>query len=203
VIAPDHLVVTATDLAAGAAEVEAALGVPLEPGGRHATMGTHNRLLSLGPGLYLEVIAPDPGLPAPAQPRWFDLDRFAGPARLTHWAARTGDLDAALAAAPPGTGRIHALARDAFRWRVAIPEDGRHPFGGAFPLLIEWQGPAHPADRLTDRGCRLERLTLRHPAAAALRAALEGLADPRIAVEPGGPGLEARIATPAGTRVLG
>ncbi len=202
-LALDHLVITATDLAQGAAEVEAALGVPLDPGGRHASMGTHNRLLSLGPGLYLEVIAPDPAAGPPRQPRWFDLDRFAGPARLTHWAARTGDLDAALAVAPPGTGRIHALSRGDFRWRVAIPENGRHPFGGGFPLLIEWEGSAHPADRLTDRGCRLERLMLRHPEAAALSAALAALDDPRLSVEAGPPGLTARIATPGGTRLLG
>ena len=29
------------------------------PGGKHAFMGTHNCLLGLGPGFYLEVIAID------------------------------------------------------------------------------------------------------------------------------------------------
>ena len=45
----DHLAVSAASLAEGAAAVEAVLGVTLAPGGVHPHMGTHNRLLSLGP----------------------------------------------------------------------------------------------------------------------------------------------------------
>ena len=45
----DHIAVSATTLEERAAAVEAALGVTLEPGGRHGFMGTHNRLLRLGP----------------------------------------------------------------------------------------------------------------------------------------------------------
>lgn len=200
----DHLAVSATRLAEGAAAVEAALGVPLSPGGVHPHMGTHNRLLSLGPGLYLEVIAVNPDAAPPGRPRWFDLDRFAGPPRLTNWIARCDDLAAEVARAPQGTGAVHDLARGDFRWRMAIPDDGRLPFDGAFPALIEWQGSLHPADRLPDRGCRLRRLTLVHPSPADLRRALAGrIADPRIAVEEGGGmRLRAEIDTPAGLRVL-
>ena len=39
---------------------EGALGATPAPGGHHPLMGTHNQLLSLGPGEYLEVIAIDP-----------------------------------------------------------------------------------------------------------------------------------------------
>ena len=52
-------------LAEAAAHVEKALGVALSPGGVHVEMGTHNRLLSLGPGLYLEAIAVNPDARAP------------------------------------------------------------------------------------------------------------------------------------------
>ena len=55
----DHIAVAATDLAAGAQAVEAKLGLTLQHGGQHPHMGTHNRLMSLGPD-YLEVIAIDP-----------------------------------------------------------------------------------------------------------------------------------------------
>jgi hypothetical protein len=60
----DHIAVSTTALETGAAEVEAALGLPLAPGGQHAAMGTWNRLLSLGPEEYFELIAIEPGAPA-------------------------------------------------------------------------------------------------------------------------------------------
>lgn len=200
----DHLVVSAGDLAQGAAAVEAALGVPLAPGGEHVTMGTHNRLLSLGPGLYLEVIAVNPAAPKPEQPRWFDLDNFSGVPRLTNWVARCENLKDELALSPPGTGEVHDLARGDLRWRMAVPADGRLPFDGTFPALIAWQGGRHPADRLPYMGCRLRRLTITHPQADSLRGALAGrIRDPRIAVEDGpAPALRAEIDTPAGPRFL-
>jgi hypothetical protein len=203
VIALDHLAVAAGDLAEGVAAVEAALGLALAGGGAHPLMATHNRLLGLG-DLYLEVIAPDPAAPPPGRARWFDLDRFRGLPRLTNWIARCDDLDRELALGPPGLGHPLALSRAEFRWRMAVPDDGRLPFDGAFPALIEWQGPAHPADRLPDSGARLERLEIAHPEARALTAALAGrLADPRIVIVQGpAKALRAGLSTPAGRRVL-
>lgn len=199
----DHIAVAATDLAMGAQAVEAKLGLALQPGGQHPHMGTHNRLMSLGPD-YLEVIAIDPAGAAPAQPRWFDLDRFQGQPRATTWICRCGDLEAALARAPKGTGRPWDLARADLRWRMGVPEDGILPFHGLFPALIEWQGTAHPAPRLTDLGARLVGLTLFSPEAGALQAALAGLIDdPRVhVVDAPAPRMEARIATPQGEVVL-
>ncbi|TCO69290.1 VOC family protein [Rhodovulum euryhalinum] len=200
----DHLAVSAQTLEAGVAAVEDRLEVRLSPGGKHPAMGTHNRLLRLGPGLYLEVIAIDPAAPAPGRPRWFDLDRFAGPPRLTTWIARCDDLDAALALAPPGAGVPMDLARGDLRWRMAVPEDGRLPFDGLFPALIAWQGRAHPAALLPETGCRLAGLELVHPRADALRQALTGLiGEPLIALHQGpAPALRALIDTPSGRRVL-
>jgi hypothetical protein len=116
-----------------------------------------------GPEEYFELIAIEPGAPGPAQPRWFDLDNFAGPTRATTWICRCDDLDAALAAAPPGTGTPWALERGDLRWRMAVPADGKLPFDGLFPALIEWEGTAHPAPRLPDRGVRLTALELHSP----------------------------------------
>ena len=70
----DHLVVAAPDLDSGSAWLEAKFGARLAPGGCHAAMGTHNRLLRLGPTLYLELIAIDPAAPKPGRSRWFGLD---------------------------------------------------------------------------------------------------------------------------------
>ncbi|WP_434619592.1 VOC family protein [Tabrizicola sp. M-4] len=198
----DHLAISCTDLAEGTAAVEAALGLPLSPGGQHPHMATHNRLLSLGPDLYLEVIAADPSQPRPAWPRWFDLDRFTGPPRLTNWICRTDDLDRELTHAPPGTGTPVALQRGDFRWRMAVPETGILPFDNRFPALIEWEGRAHPAPRLLDLGARLTALHITHPDADALRTALSRLKDHRVTVEQGAPALRATIATPQGERLL-
>lgn len=193
----DHLAISAASLEQGALAIEAMLGVGLESGGKHAFMGTHNRLLSLGPGEYLEVIAIDPEAPPPDRPRWFRLDRFSGPPRVTNWVLRIDDLDAALAEAPPGAGRPVALERPPFRWRMGVPDDGALPFDDAFPALIEWQGSLHPARALPDRGCRLLRLEISHPKGDRLRAVLP-IADRRISIVTGPKAIRAEIATPHG-----
>ncbi|MEF3046960.1 VOC family protein [Pseudotabrizicola sp. L79] len=196
----DHLAVSAASLDAGVAVVEAALGLALGPGGKHPHMATHNRLLGLGE-LYLEVISIDPEAPAPAWPRWFDLDQFQGQPRLTNWICACDDLETALAQAPQGTGVPVDLARGDLRWRMAVPGDGKLPFGGGFPALIQWQG-AHPAARLPDSGARLRRLEIVNPRAMDLRNAV-ALDDPRVVFVQGpAPALRAEIDTPHGLRVL-
>jgi hypothetical protein len=198
----DHLAVCCRTLAEGADHVEAALELRPGPGGRHALMGTHNLLLGLG-DVYLEVIAIDPDAPAPARPRWFDLDRFAGRPRLCAWIAACGDLEAEIARGPDGIGASVNLQRGDLRWRMAVPVDGRLPFDGLFPALIEWQGTAHPTAALADHGARLTRLTVSHPDGAGLRAALgRRIDDPRLAVVTGPVGLSVEIMTPSGPRHL-
>ena len=201
-LALDHIAVSAATLEAGADWVETALGVPLAGGGKHPHMGTHNRLLSLG-DLYLEVIAIDPAAAKPAHPRWFDLDHFRGPARLTNWICRTDNLDAALTTAPNGTGTATDLTRGDYRWRFAVPATGKLPFDDCHPALIQWQGELHPAKSLRDHGIRLTGLRITHPDAPALRTALTTLTDPRVTIATGPyPALRASFDTPHGPRVL-
>ena len=199
----DHLAVSARTLAEGADWVAAALGVSLSPGGQHAHMATHNRLIGLG-DLYLEVIAIDPDATPPKWPRWFDLDHFAGRPRLTNWVAACDDLDAALAQGPAGLGRPVDLSRGDYRWRMAVPDNGKLPFDGGFPALIHWQGTAHPAKALPDVGLRLRRFEVAHPEAASLRRVLAGLIDDaRLVIVPGPKvALRAVFATPQGDKVL-
>lgn len=199
----DHLAVVSADLETGVAAVEEALGVRLGPGGQHPHMGTHNRLLNLGEA-YLEVIAPDPAQPRPPHARWFSMDRFTGPPRLTNWICATDDLDAALRDAPEGAGIATPLSRGDFRWRIAIPASGTLPFDDAFPALIQWEGSAHPAPRLPDAGVRLTALTLIHPQADALRNWLAPrLPDPRVSVVAGpAKAMRAEFSTGNGPRVL-
>ena len=199
----DHLAVAATDLAEGVATVEAALGVTLAGGGEHPHMATHNRLLGLG-DLYLEVIAANPAAPRPAWPRWFDLDNFSGQTRLTNWVARSESLSADLALCPPGTGIPVALQRGDYRWQMAVPADGKLPFDGCFPALIQWQGTLHPTAALPDTGLRLRVLEIAHPQADALKAALEPrFTDPRVQITQGpAKAMRATFTTPHGPRIL-
>lgn len=155
----DHLVVAARTLDEGAAWVSSVMGVPTVPGGKHPLMGTYNRLLGLGPGRYLEVIAIDPDAPQPPRPRWFALDEPAmrerlarGPA-LIHWVERTDDIEAALALYPEPVEVLDAT-RGELAWKITVPRDGHLPGRGTLPTLIQWKGP-HPADRLPASGCEL------------------------------------------------
>lgn len=200
----DHIAIATTDLAKGAAWLETALGVPMAPGGKHPHMGTHNRLLSLGPKEYLEVIAIDPDAEGPNQPRWFDLDGFDGQTRPQTWIARVPDLSAAITSAPLGVGVPWSLERGDLKWRMSVPIDGKLPFDGMFPALIEWEGDAHPAPRLPDQGVRLTGLTLAHPDADGLRAALAPIfKDDRLQiVAADAPALGLRFATAGGDVTL-
>ena len=65
----DHIAVAAETLAAATDYAEAGLGVALQPGGEHAVFHTHNTLLGLEDGLYLEAIAINPNAPTPDRSR--------------------------------------------------------------------------------------------------------------------------------------
>lgn len=199
----DHLVITAASVESGARAVEEALGVPLEEGGAHPHMGTCNRLLSLGPDAYLEVIAVDPAAPPPAHPRWFGLDAPPTAPRLSNWAARVTDMIRALGEAPMGMGERTELTRGDLSWEMAIPQSGSWPFDGILPALLSWNG-AMPQERLADRGCKLQRLVLIHPRMGDLSNAWPHLLDtPRLTAEVGPqPGIVAEIATPGGLKML-
>ncbi|WP_299024206.1 VOC family protein [uncultured Sulfitobacter sp.] len=200
----DHIAVAGETLAAATAHAEGALGVPLQQGGEHAVFHTHNTLLGLEDGMYLEAIAINPDAPAPTRPRWFDLDNFSGVPRLTNWICRCDDLDATLAGLPDGFGQPFDLQRGDLRWRMAVPASGVLPYDNCAPALIQWIGDAHPAPRMAQKGCRITTLTVQHPKASVLGALLAPLlVDRRVEFKPGDvPQLTAHFTTPEGTAVL-
>jgi Glyoxalase-like domain len=205
----DHIVVVAGSRDAGKAWVEAALGVPLEVGGEHQRMGTHNALLRLGDGQYLEVISVNPAAEPPNRPRWFGMDRMSSdsPPELATWVARTTDLKGVAAASIVPLGEIQPMTRGALSWLIAIPPDGDLLRDGAVPTLIQWTA-AHPARSLPNRGCTLVRLEAYHPWPLALAQVLQSLGlrqaitvhtlphDER-------PFLKAHLETPLGPRTVG
>lgn len=197
----DHLAVAGESLEAAVAHIEDALGVAMLPGGQHAHFGTHNQLLGLGDGLYLEAIAIDPAVGALPYARWFDLDRFAGAPRLGNWICRSDDLVADVAAIPSDVGQPVALTRGDLRWRMAVPESGVLPYDDCFPALMQWDVSPTPARLLADSGCTLLRLEVAHPDAQTLQMAVP-LRDARVVFVEGAAGLRAEFETPHGRRVL-
>lgn len=176
----DHIAVACTKLDRDAAALSQTLGTALDVQGAHPAMGTHNRLTGMGLH-YFELIAVDPSAIGPGRPRWFNLDRFEGPPRLTNWILRTDNMEAALAALPDGFGAPMDLQRGDLRWRMAVPDDGILPWGGWGPAIIEWQGNAHPTQTLPDSRLRLSRLTLHHPDAEDIAQTLAPLMPPDTA----------------------
>ncbi|MDU8913238.1 VOC family protein [Aestuariicoccus sp. MJ-SS9] len=199
----DHIAVLGETLEEAVAHAEAALGVPLQPGGKHQRFGTHNRVIGLGGGIYLEAIAIDPAAPPPDRPRWFGMDDFRGPARLDKWICAVPDMAAALAVFPEAGSPIE-LQRGDLRWTMAVPEDGRLAFDGLFPALIQWHGSVPPGKALPSQGCRLQTLEVLHPAADQLAARLAPhFSDARVRFTVAdSPDLRATLNTARGPRVL-
>lgn len=200
----DHIAVAGATLAEATDAVEAALGVSLRAGGEHDVFFTHNTLLGLEDGLYLEAIAINPAAPRPDRPRWFDLDRFSGPPRLTNWICRTDDLEALLPRLADGVGSAVRLQRGDLRWQMAVPASGCLPFDNLHPALIEWGTDLHPARMLAPSACRLRRLVVVHPLADELSRLISPyLMDERVVFETGKePALMAEFDTAHGRRWL-
>jgi hypothetical protein len=161
----DHLVVTSPTLAAGIQFVEQKLGCRMQPGGQHPRMGTHNALLRIGVDCYLEVISIDPDAVPPARSRWFELDMLLPDARprLATWVMRTNDIFKVTNATHAVLGVIEEMSRGALEWQITIPPDGRLPYSGLAPAVIQWKGEDHPASKLADSSVSLVQLAGHHP----------------------------------------
>jgi hypothetical protein len=220
----DHLVVAATSLAEGVQWCESVLGVVPGPGGEHALMGTHNRLLTLAcagfPAAYLEIIAIHSGAScarATWARRWFDLDDRelqgrlgkTGP-QLVHFVARTARLQPgvrALAALGLERGEMLAASRPTpsglLRWKISVRDDGQRLFYGALPTLIEWGSDGeHPTHGMAPSGVTLQSLQAQHPRPAALHAAYKAIGLSGVALAGGPPNLIATLQTPRGLVTL-
>jgi hypothetical protein len=174
----DHLVYLCPDLGPAVAGIAAQTGVRPAFGGQHPGLGTHNALLSLAGRTYLEIIAPDPAQPRPAELP-FGLGAVTQPG-LRAWAVAPDDLDAAVRqAASAGFGYPAVVDR---RRRTA---DGREltwrmttypqpPGSAVVPFLIDWGSSAHPAGS-APAGLSLQEFGLRSPEPARLNALLSAL----------------------------
>ena len=208
-IALDHIVLGAVSLDAGAAYLAERFGVEPDSGGQHRGVGTWNRLLQLGGGTYLELIAPDPTQPDPPRQRPFGLDdpavrtAIAVRPRLLHYLVRTDDIGGARRALGFDPGEAIAMSRGDLSWKVTIGREGRPPAGGALPGLIDWCASTPPGRTLPARGVLLQTWHVgADPHTLALLAPL-ALADRRVRLYPAAPPrLAAELSTPRGWALL-
>jgi hypothetical protein len=103
----DHVIYVTADLDGAAARIDAELGLVSVPGGRHAGLGTHNRIVPLGAG-YLELMAVADAAEAAGSELGRRVlahldDRGEG---LFAWCVAVDDVDAHAARLGTGTMRI-------------------------------------------------------------------------------------------------
>jgi hypothetical protein len=202
----DHLIIAGPSLEAAVDHVRTTLGIDASPGGAHPGVGTRNALARLGPGVYLEIIGPDPEQPTPELPRWFGIDELRAP-RLVTWSARTDDLEGARSAmlgAGVDPGPISGGGRRRpdgvhLTWRATDPRADR--LGGVVPFLMDWGESEHPSDALSG-GLELLGVRLYHPRPEAVRAVTAALSLPVDVVGRGVPGLESDVRAPHGVVTL-
>jgi hypothetical protein len=209
----DHIVIGAKTLAQGAAFIKQMLGVVIPPGGVHTTMGTHNLLMPLSDSVFLEVIAINPDLPGPLQPRWYGLDDPEVQARLDiqpcllTWVINTDDIYGLIQNIAMSFGLPQKIHRGELSWTFGLPRDGRLLASGFVPYLIEWETARHPASAMPTTGCTLEGLTLYHAYPDWLNTVLKSVgAAHLVTVKPLGnrtrAGMTVKIRTPYGIKEL-
>ena len=175
----DHLVYTAPTLEEGIKEIESILGIKPVMGGKHPNYGTHNALLSLGETTYLEVIAPDPGLPAPKRGRLLDTAYNAKP-KLTTWVLREEQIENMYSKALQNglnLGNVESGKREkpngtVLAWKLTDPY--AFPMDGTVPFLISWGETPHPAKSVTRAG-ELVGFEIQHPNPKKVRESLKTL----------------------------
>ena len=199
----DHIAVSGRTIEEATEHVESSLGVRLQPGGTHQHYGTHNRLLHLADGIYLEAIAIDKTVQRPPFPRWFDLDNFEGSPRITNWICRSESIKKDLKMLSVNDTEVVQLQRNNLRWLMSVPFSGILPFSGTFPALLQWQTTPHPVENMLNAGCRLKHMMICHPEASRLQEQIQNFSDPRISFKTDAAfGFFADFETPHGNRSL-
>jgi hypothetical protein len=163
----DHLVYATPDLQVGIATIGKLFGVRATPGGQHPGRGTRNALVSLGPGVYLEIIGPDPEQSAPPQPRPFGIDDLKEP-RLVTWAAKGRNLESFSNDAGRSGVKLGQVIDGSRRrtdgamlsWRYTDPRTVVSD--GVVPFFIDWGQTPHPSSTAAP-GASLIGLRAEHP----------------------------------------
>lgn len=165
----DHIILGINDLERGIAEFEARTGVRPVFGGAHPERGTHNALASLGGGVYVEILAPNPADAKPGNPTE-GLEFLRGMTTLTPigWALGAADLadtKKRVEAAGITTSQVRPGARrlpdgSTLEWMTIGVTAPAHNWA---PFFIQWTDAALQPSRTAPAGCTLTSLTLSDP----------------------------------------
>lgn len=162
----DHLILGINNLERGMKDFEEITGVRPVFGGVHPGRGTQNALVSLGEGVYLEIIAPDPKQSVDSAM----VKELKPVMTLTPvgWAVGTDDMFALQAklqareirhgAAMPGSRALPDGSR--LQWsttNITLPQHNWLPF------FIRWNDPAKHPSRTTPVGCSLTSMQIEDP----------------------------------------
>jgi hypothetical protein len=169
----DHVIVGISDLDEGIEQLEALTGVRAFVGGEHPGRGTRNALISLGPGHYLELLAPVPGgVIDELDDLAGSLDEFSELAPIG-WAASSQGMDGLAAklvavgyeVEGPEAGSRVKPDGSVLEWRtLAITQ----PMIATAPFFIQWsESSVHPSQS-SPVGCELGAVRIQDPDAAAL-----------------------------------
>ena len=197
----DHIILLIADLETFKSHFEAETGVELTVGGAHPGLGTANLLASVGEGVYLEFIAPDPDLD---EPRGLGARLVSyGEPHIASFALRTQDMAATVAAAEaaglstlgPAEGSRETPDGVLLSWSGLYLVG--HDQGDQVPFYIDWGETPHPAET-SAQGLRLLAFRAVHPEPERLAAIYRGLDMPVTVVAGDAPGFELRIETPRG-----
>lgn len=162
----DHLLWEELRLSEGERRFAALTGVTPAFGGNHPDMGTHNSLLSLGQGKYLEIVALDPAhLKAANLPEETPPDFTP---RLFAFGVRAYDLlrvEQLVSAGGLKVSRLHDISRELpdgrmLRWQAVVVEG--HDFRNFIPFFTLCGDMVHPSET-APKGCDLLEFSVGHP----------------------------------------
>jgi hypothetical protein len=163
----DHVILGIDDLARGVERFTAMTGVTPKIGGEHPGRGTHNALVSLGPGRYLEILAPTKAGTMDPRVKHAELT-FAG------FALGTRDIadvvrrlrGAGLAAGDPAPGARRTPDGALLQWKTAAPTRAGLALA---PFFIEWSAETVHPSTTSPPGCTMTILELEQPETAQLQ----------------------------------
>ena len=157
----DHLLLGVRDLHLGMQEFADLTGMKPVFGGIHPTIGTQNALVSLGPGRYLEIIAPQD----PEQHVAGPFGGFDGLENLSvfGWSLGTDDLTkvqstlAKLGIRHSGSqpGSRQTGSGSTLQWTTTFISWRRNSFS-IHPFFIQWHPSSRHPSLSTPKGCQLQ-----------------------------------------------